>query len=197
MIKFSLNAFIKTCLLDTGGRISEIQKRLNNSGGYDFYHSFQKAVRAHCGGQSEEVEEILEQPSNEVERRRNRSAFESFDLKFGSSRSLETIRQPKLMQFRSAGVAISVDPLFEISKSGVRSIYSAWATQKPPLSQRYGAVACYIMRNVYRNSGLANGNFYYSDLNTGRTYSEKQITNNTPLILQADVNSIGTLIKEL
>ena len=58
-------------------------------------------------------------------------------------------------------------------------------------------MACHIMRRAYANSSLANGAFFFADIVSGKVYSEKQITNNTNLILMADVNSIGTLVKEL
>jgi hypothetical protein len=197
VITFSLNTFIKICLLDTGGRISEIQKRLSGSGGYDFYKPLQKAVRAHCAGEKANAGGILNAPVNEIERKYNREAFKSFEAKFGSVKTLEALKSSKLLKFPSAGIAISVDPLFDLSKAGTRQIYSVWPTQKPQLSQRYGAVACHIMRQAYSSGPMANGAFFFADIVSGKAYSEKQITNNTNLILKTDVNSIGALVKEL
>ena len=48
MEKFSLQTFIKISLMDTGSRITEIQKKLSQTAGYDFYNSFQRAVRVFC-----------------------------------------------------------------------------------------------------------------------------------------------------
>jgi hypothetical protein len=197
VITFSLNTFIKICLLDTGGRISEIQRRLSGSGGYDFYKPLQKAVRAHCAGETMKVDRILDAPVKEVERKHNREAFESFKSKFGSIKTLEAIKNSKILKFPSAEIAISIDPLFELSKAGTRQIYSIWPTQKPQLSQRYGAVACHIMRRAYSSGPMANGAFFFADIVSGKAYSERQITNNTNLILMADVTSIGMLVKEL
>ena len=197
MIVFSLNTFVKICLLDTGGRISEIQKRLNGSGGYDFYKPLQNAVRAHSSGRHVKASQILAAPSNEIERKRNNLAFAAFDARFGALRSIQSVKSPKKLDFPNSGISILVDPLFEISKSGIRQVYSLWPTQSPPLTQKYGAVACQIMREAYSKTGLANASFLFSDIVSNRIYSEKQITNNTKLILMADVNSISTLVKEL
>lgn len=160
MITFSLNTFIKISLLDTGGRISEVQKRLNGSGGYDFYKPLQNAIRAHSSGQASKALSILETPKNETERKHNKAAFDVFLSKFGTIKSLTAVKNPKQLKFPSAGIAISVDPLFEISKSGTRQVYSLWPTQNPPLTQKYGAVACHIMRLAYANSGLGNSFFF-------------------------------------
>jgi hypothetical protein len=197
MITFSLNTFIKICSLDTGGRISEIQKRLSSPGGYDFYKPLHGAVRAFCSGNPTLATSILAAPVNLVERNHNAAAYSSFLSKFGNSKSIAPLKHPKPLKFASAGISIAVDPLFEITKGGVRNIYCLWPTQSPALTQKYGAVACLIMRSAYSNSALANGLFHYADLVSNRVYSEKQITNNTSLILSADVNSIGTLVKEL
>ena len=197
MITFSLNTFIKICLLDTGGRISEIQKRLSGAGGYDFYKPLQQSVRAHCKGDEKRIAEILAAPTNSVERSHNKAAFAAFAKKFGKKKSTEAVKQRKMLKFSSAGIAIAIDPLFEISKADSRQVFCLWPTQKPALTQKYGAVACHLMRRAFSNGSLANASFHFADIVAARVYSEKQITNNTNLILMADVNSIGTLVKEL
>ena len=197
MITFSLNTFIKISLLDTGGRIAEIQKRLVSKGGYDFYKPLQQAVRAHSDGDHSKAITILNRPSNDVERKSNEIAFDSFNAKFGSSRTLETINQSTSLKFKSAGIAIKLDPLFGCLKSGSQQAFSLWPTKLPPLTQKYGAVACHLMRCAYSSSSLGNRSFMFADLVQNKVYSEKQINNNTNLILMSDVNSIGTMIKQL
>ena len=198
MYTFSLNTFIKIFLLDTGHRISEIQKRLDSTGGYDFYNSFQRATRAKINGRNAtEIDRILDSPSKEAERKHNRNAYDTLQSRFGSVRSLEVVSQKRKLKFKSHGIEISVDPLFQIEKAGIPKIYSTWSTQKPELSQRYGAVACYIMRETYKSTSLANAQFNYFDTTTQKTYSEKQISNNTSLILRSDVRTISELLKEL
>lgn len=197
MITFSLNAFIKLCLLDTGDQITEIQKRLNNSSGYDYYRTLNKAVRSYSGNRDANIEVTLNSPRNSVERDRNKKAFNIFKNKFGSSRNLYALDQRKNLRFSQAGISISVDPLFEITKQDVRQMYCLWPTKAPQLTQKYGAVACHVMRRANSTGKLSNGIFHFTDLTSNRIYSEKQITNNTNLILMADVNSIGTLVKQL
>ncbi|WP_299872438.1 hypothetical protein [uncultured Sulfitobacter sp.] len=197
LINFSLNTFIKISLLDTGQRISEIQKRLSGPGGYDFYQTMQKAVRFHASGDHDKALAVLATPTNAVERKHNQEAYSRFATKFGGSKSIEPLKSKRTLNFPNAGISISIDPLFELTKKETRNCYGLWATQSPPLTQRYGALACYLMRRAYANDPLGNANFFFSDLVGGKTYSEKQVTNNTSLILAADVTSIGTLVKEL
>jgi hypothetical protein len=198
MLTFSLNTFIKICLLDTGGRIQEIQKKLESSGGYDFYNSFQRATREKISGASDtDVAAILNAPSKEVERKYNTEAYNSVQNKFGSIRSLESLSKKKKLTFLQADIEITVDPMFQLGKSGNLLSYSVWPTLKPELTQKYGAVACYIMREAYKGTGLSNSMFHYYDTTKDKSYSEKQITNNTSLIVNADINSISTMIKEL
>lgn len=197
LINFSLNTFIKICLLDTGQRITEIQKRLSGGTGYDFYQSVQKAVRLYAAGKPDEAINILDAPANAVERRYNQEAFNRFEAKFGGSRSILPISFKRTLTFPNDGISISVDPLFEITSKESQNAYALWTTQSPPLSQRYGAVACQIMRRANANGSLGNKQFLLCDLVNNKTYSEKQITNNTSLILAADVSSIGQLLKQL
>jgi hypothetical protein len=55
--------------MDTGQRITEIQKRLSSTGGYDFYHTMQKAVRLHASGQVEEAIALVQTEPDRVYRR--------------------------------------------------------------------------------------------------------------------------------
>lgn len=197
MITFSMNTFIKICLLDTGDQIKEIQNRLSRAGGYEFYRPLQKAVRAHSGGKIEDVSGILDAPANDVERKHNKTAYSNFAAKFGTGKNLQALVEPGKLKFPTAGITISVDPLFELSKQDVRQVYCLWPTQVPQLTQKYGAVACHIMREANLDGKIANSSFYLADLVSKRVYSEKQITRNTALILAADINTIGTMIKEL
>lgn len=197
MLTFSLNTFLKLCLLNTGDRISEVQKRLSGPGGYNFYRPLQSSVRAHCKGQYEEAQDILDAPANRSEREHNRAAYENFDAKFGSIRSLEALDLGKNLDFPEHSVSIFVDPLFEYTKAGARQAFCLWPTSSPEMTQRYGAVACYIMRRTFTTGPLANCSFNFSDLVSNRNYSERQISNNTSLIFSADLNSIGTLVKDL
>ncbi|MCX2724339.1 hypothetical protein [Roseibium salinum] len=110
---------------------------------------------------------------------------------------MAVVDSPKAIQFKEAGISVVTDPLFEYLKAGNQSTFSLWPTQKPQLTQKYGAVACHLMRTAYANSALGNRKFYFFDLVNNKTYSEKQINNNTNLILLSDVNSIGDLIKKI
>lgn len=196
---FSLTTFLKVSLLDTGGRISEIQKRLDPTGeGYDFYNSYQRAFRENLkSGDSSKVDLIFDSLSNEVERENNRAVYDKINSKFGSKRSIAEVKHKKQLIFSAEDITISLDPLFSIEQSGVEKIFQVWATKKPNLTQRYAAVGCYLMREAYRNTSLGNAQFFIYDTVHDRTYSEKQINNNTSMIFKADLASISSLIKTL
>lgn len=198
MTPFSLNNFIKICLLDTGGRISEIQKKLESSGGYDFYNSFQRATRAKLKGKSDaHVMSILNAPAKQAERQYNIETYNKVQAKFGSIKSIEALSNKKKLKFGVAGIEVLVDPLFQIEKSGAIKVYSVWPTQKPELTQRYGALACHLMREAFKSTSLGNAQFHFYDAVKDKTYSEKQINNNTSLILKSDLSSISNMLKEL
>ncbi|MGH1367118.1 MAG: hypothetical protein ACRBCL_00775 [Maritimibacter sp.] len=194
---FSLPSFIKVCLLDTGSRISELQKKIEGTG-HDYYNPFNRAVARYIETKKvDEAELILDEPTQSHKRKNNTSAFNSFIEKFGSKTSLQRTDANGMVKFKQHEIAVKVSPLFEIEKSGVRQVYATWATQKPEMTQRYGAVACHLMRQAFHSSNMANAQFFFYDLTSQRTYSEKQINNNTSKILHSDVRMIGTELKEL
>lgn len=198
MERFSLQSFVKVCLLDTGGKIAELQKKLEPSNGYDFYNTFNRAVRAYCDDKSSSKPgDILSVPTRDVERKLNEAAFNAFKGKFGTKRSLETIKNPISFVPDNANFEIFVDPVFGFEKAGSRLAYLPWTIQKPALNQRYAAIACYIMRQAYMGTKYGNWQFNVCDLNSGKNYTENQITDNTPKILAADARMISNFLLEL
>ena len=198
MEQFSLPTFIKICLLDTGSRIAELQKKIETQTGYDYYNSFNRAVQAFIeSGERNDADLILSQPKNEHEQKNNTAAFEAFIKKFGACKSLSLVKSRKNWSPKGANFSIIVAPLFEIEKAGNRQVFSTWALQKPLLTQKYGAVSCYVMRQAFASHSLANAGFFLYDLTNGKTYSEKQITNTTSKIFQSDVRWLTHELSDL
>lgn len=198
MEQFSLASFIKICLMDTGSRISELRKKLESQGGYDYYNSFSRSVVAYIeDGNRDRANEILAEPRNDHERSKNTGCFEAFVAKFGTTRSLTAVAAKKSWQPPNANFSINISPLFEIEKAGTRQVFATWALQKPELSQKYGAVACYIMRQAFSGHSLANAGFYFYDLTGGKVYSERQISNSTSRMFASDIRWLSYELTEM
>ncbi|MDW4548843.1 hypothetical protein R5H32_05700 [Defluviimonas sp. D31] len=197
-MKFSLSTYIKLCLLDTGRQISEIQKKLSSTGGFDFYWTLSKAIAAYIDGKSDdEINDILLSSSSPSQQTYNTAAYENFIKRFGKKKNMSILNKKKTNTFFTGGIAIVFDPLFSIEDSSGIHVYSIWANQKPELTQKYGAVACYLQREAYKNSALANSKFYFADLAAGRIYSESQITNSTSIIAKTDLKKINNMVSDL
>jgi len=191
---YSLSPFIKICMSDTGEQISDVQKKINSSDGYDYYRTLKSAIKGHIAGlEPEDISMILESGSSPAERSYNTSAYNVFVSKFGKSKSISTVQMPKKHEFFKSGIEIIFDPLFSIETTKGISTYSIWANKSPALSQKYGAVACYLQREAYKNTALSNSTFFFVDLTKGNAYSEKQITNNTSAIARSDFRKIADL----
>lgn len=199
MEKFSLQTFIKICIQDTGTRISELQRKVENIGnGYDFYNSFYRAVSLYIeDGNIDRANVVISDPANSHERKYNSLAFNAFLKKFGSVKTLCSVEQKAAFTPSNSNFQININPLFALEKAGKRHVYCTWQVQTPSLSQKYGAVACHIMRQAFKSTSLANAEFYFYDLTLGRSYSEKQITNTTSKILQADSRMISQELTDL
>lgn len=198
MFTFSLSTFIKISLLSTGERIAEIQKKLDDADGYDFYNSMTKAIRAKANAESQAtLDRILASPSRDIERTYNTAAFNSFETKFGSKRSLERLSTKAHLFAPDRSFRITVDPLFRIMEKNVATAFCVWPSKSPALTQRYGAVACYIMRQALQSSAMANSQFGFFDATSNKKYSERQVSNNTNLIFRADCGSISALLHSL
>lgn len=198
MEQFSLTTLVKIFLMDTGSRISELQKKIESQSGYDYYNTYARAFRSYIADRDiDRANEIISEPRNEHERKNNAAAFDALVKKFGASRTLSAVTTKKIWTPKGAKFSVVVAPLFELEKAGSRHIYLTWALQKPELTQRYGAVACYIMRQAFAGHSLANASFFCHDLVSNRTYSEKQITNQTSKIFQSDARWLSQELADL
>ena len=197
MQTFSLSSFLKICLLDPTRQVSEVQKKLSSSGGYDYYRTLTLAIHAKAQGRSEdEIVDILESPSSPAEQLRNTSAYNAFVRKYGAKNGLSVFTKPRTVSPKDGNFLIKIAPTFSIETQSSSKVYAIWAMQTPPMTPAGGALACYIMKNAYRKTSSANSEFFIEDLVGRKAYSEKQIKNSTALTFSSVVQTISRLIDQ-
>lgn len=196
-VLFSLASYLRICQLDTGQKITAIERKLNSTTGYDFYHSLNRAIRARVGGKStEEIEDILLSPSNAAEREYNLAAYRVFETRHAKRRGIEVLAHKRTYKVPNSAISIVCDPLFRTTENGVEWVHAIWATRTPPLQNKYGAVGCYVLRECFRNSSLANATFAIANLVDYKRVSDKSINNTTSAILRSDASTLTSLISE-
>lgn len=196
MQTFSLPSFLKICLLDPTRQVSEVQKKLSSSGGYDYYRTLTMAIHAKAQGRSkDEIVDILESPSSPAEQLRNTDAYKAFVKKYGTKNGLSVFNRPRTITPRGGNFSIKIAPTFSIETPSSSKVYAIWAMQNPPMTSAGGALACYILKNAYRKTSYANSEFFIEDLVGKRAYSEKQIKNSTALTFSSIVQTISSLIE--
>lgn len=197
MERFSLQSFLKICESTTAQRRLAIDRKISLDSGYDFYRTLSRAIRLFAEGASiDDVDELLDSPSNAVEREKNKAAFDSFKERYGKLSSLLPIKLPKTVPFKQYGIEISCDPLFQTTESDVPHVHAIWAIASPPLSTTYAGVGCLILKTAYNATTLSNSKMCIANLVTSQRATEKQITNSTPSILHADLKMLSDLINE-
>lgn len=194
---FTLASFIRICQLDTGEQINAIARKLNSSSGYDFYHSLNNAVRARAAGKSkEEIEDILLSPSNASEREYNLAAYRVFEKRYGNKKGLEALTQKRTYKVPGSAISIVCNPVFRTTENGTQWVHSIWGIRTPQLQNKYGAVGCYVLRECFRTSTLANSTFAMANLVDDKRISAKSIGNATSAILKSDARTLTQLIED-
>lgn len=188
IITLSLNTFIRYYSLDPSKLVAEVSRRMQSSGGYDYYNILADAVRARASGATDdEIEYILNRSSNLSEVAHNRAAFEKFDEKFGRKRGLSVFEQKGRVRMCDGRLAITVNPLFSIESSRGFEVYNIWATQKPELDRARSAVGVHLMNIAFSRTAP---NYDYKMFNAvdGKTYST--VNNTTPQATSAIAQNI-------
>lgn len=197
MYVFSLSTFLKICLLDHSKQIAEIQKKISPSGGYDYYRTLNLAIKAKSNGKTEdEINHILNSPSNAAERVQNTTAYEYFAKKYGVSKSLSTFYTSRSISNEYGYFKILINPSFSISTGGERKIFCIWPNQNPKMTRTGGAIACYLMKEAYKNSKLSNSEFFLLDVVGKRQYSEKAISNTTSIVFNSVVRTMSDMFAD-
>lgn len=197
MERFSLQSFLKICESTTAERRAAIDRKLSLDAGYDFYRTLSKAIRAFAAADSpDSIDDVLDSPSNAVERERNRAAFDSFKKRYGRLSSLQQVKLSKTVTFKEYGIEIVCDPLFQTVESSVPHLHSVWSVASPTLSSTYGAIGCHLMRLAYKSSTFANSRMCIANLTTSQRVTERQINNSTAAVLLSDLRMLSMLINE-
>ncbi|GAB2207497.1 hypothetical protein ROS1_43140 [Roseibium sp. ROS1] len=188
IITLSLNTFIRYYSLDPSKLVAEVNRRMQSSGGYDFYNILADAVRAKASGATQdEIEYILNRSSNPSEVAHNRAAYERFEEKFGRKRGLAVFERQGRVRMCDGRLVILVNPLFSIESARSFDVYNVWATQKPELDRARAGVGVHLMKVAFRRSAP---NYSYKLFNAvdGKTYST--VNNTTPQAIDAIAQNI-------
>lgn len=178
ILTLSLNTFIRYYSLDPSKLVAEVSRRMQTSGGYDYYNILADAVKAKISGASEdEIEYILNRSSNPSEVAHNRAAFERFEEKFGRKRGLGVFERRGHVPLCNGKLVVLVKPLFSIETTRSFDVYNIWATQKPELDRARAGVGVHLMNLAFSRTA-PNYNYKVFDAVNGKSYST--VNNTTP-----------------
>ena len=188
ILTLSLNTFIRYYSMDTSKLVAEVSRRVQSSGGYDYYNILADAVRAKASGATgDEIEYILNRSSNPSEAAHNRAAYEIFDAKFGRKRGLGVFERKGRVRMCSGQLIILVNPLFSIESTRSFDVYNIWATQKPDLDRARAGVGVHLM-NVAFSRSAPNYNYKMFSAVNGKSYAT--VNNTTPQAITAIAQTI-------
>jgi len=188
IITLSLNTFIRYYSLDPSKLVAEVSRRMQSSGGYDYYNTLADAVRAKASGATQdEIEYILNRSSNPSEVAHNRAAYERFDEKFGRKRGLGAFKRKGRVRMCNGRLVILVNPLFSIESARSFDVYNVWAAQKPEIDRARAGVGVHLM-NVAFSRTVPNYNYKLFNAVDGKSYST--VNNTTPQAIAAIAQNI-------
>lgn len=193
ILKLSLNTFIRYYSIDHSKLIGEVSRRMQQSGGYDFYRLLSEAIKAKIrSATDDEIRFILGSSSNPSEENYNRAAYEMFLSKYGRKRGLTDFRKKGRVKLCDGELEIFVSPQFAIESSSGLSVFNVWAAQNPELDRARAGVGIYLMQQAFRKTAP---NYDYKMFNAvdGKTYSA--VNNTIPQAIQNVARTVVGLAK--
>lgn len=195
VLTLSLNTFIRFYSIDHSKLIGEVSRRMQQSGGYDFYRLLSEAIKAKIrSATDDEIRFILGGTSNPSEENYNKAAYEVFLLKYGRKRGLTDFGKKGRIRLCDGDLEIVVSPQFAIETSSGFSVFNVWAAQNPELDRARAGVGVYLMQQAFRKVAP---NYDYKMFNAvdGKTYAV--VNNTTPQAIQNVARSVVSLAKNI
>lgn len=193
ILTVSLNTFVRYYAMDTSKLVGEINRRMQQSGGYDFYRSLTDAIRAKIRGATEdEIQSILNNSSNLSEVSYNKAAYSIFVSKYGSKRGLAEFDKKGHVKLSNGELVVSVAPTFSVETSTELSVFHIWAAQNPTMDRARASVAVYLMGAAFKRSA-PNYSYKLFDAVEGKTYSA--MNNATAQAVEIVAKNIVSLAK--
>lgn len=193
ILTLSLNTFIRYYSIDHSKLIGEVSRRMQQSGGYDFYRLLGEAIKAkiRCAT-DDEIRFILGGSSNPSEENYNKAAYDMFLSKYGTKRGLTGFGKKGRVKLCDGELEISVSPQFAIETSSGFSVFNVWAAQNPELDRARAGVGVYLMQQAFRKTAP---NYDYKMFNAvdGKTYSA--VNNTIPQAIQNVARTVVSLAK--
>lgn len=197
MLTMRLKTFIKLCHFDQVELARALDTMLNGpGGGHNFHWSLKKAIHSYIEGATlTEIEDILDRPTKEVERKYNKAAFENFIAKFGKSKEIEVVDQERVYSIPNFDIELKVDPWFRTFEKGQSHLHLVWATQRPELAQRIANIGTLVLLDCFKSTAMGNSRYCIMDLVKPKRYTDKTISDKTKLALELQCRSLETCAK--
>jgi hypothetical protein len=180
-------------MINSSEKIPIIQKKFAATGGYDFYWTLGKAIKAYVEQKTDdEIDDILLSVRNPSERKYNKEAFKCFVKRYGT----------KQLQYFNDDVVYSASPIIDVivspsfvyfDEDGAHAV-AVWSAQYPKLTKPYAALACLIQRMAFEGTRYSNLTFHFCDLVGNRAYSETVISKSTRTMLSIEARNISEII---
>jgi len=193
ILTLSLNTFIRYYSVDHSKLIGEVSRRMQQSGGYDFYRLLSEAIKAKIrGATDDEIRFILGGTSNPSEASYNKAAYDMFMSKYGKKRGLTDFEKKGKVKLCDGELVIVVSPQFAIDDSSGFSVFNVWAAQNPKLDRARAGVGVYLMQQAFQKTA-PNYDYKMFDAVDGKTYSA--VNNTIPQAIQNVARTVVDLAK--
>lgn len=170
ILTINLNTFIRYYSIDPSKLVGEVGRRMQQTGGYDFYRTLAEAIKAHIrGATDDEIQFILGGASSPSEVSYNKSAYEMFMKKFGKKRSLSEFDKKGRVRLCGGELVVVTSPIFSVETISEFSVFNVWAAQNPVLDRARAAVGVYLMQQAFKRSA-PNYQYKVFDAVSGKTY---------------------------
>lgn len=188
----SFTTFLKICLqVSTTAKLREVDRLYGSEGGYDFYRMLKRVPYDFATGQLKagQIAGFMASITRQAERNHNTQMAIAFSNWWNALGNPTDIEVPPPRKFKPKGhdFKIRIAPELAYKLNGQRSVVYLWAVAKPALTNQVAGSGLLLLRQALDGTKYKNYQKQILDLRKGKLFDESFITNQSPIILSADL----------
>ncbi len=198
VLNIGFTTFLKLICLNTNGRMKELS-RYQSGSGYDFYWSMKKGI-PNIAYNDLSVKDVSQQIKDSLSRKaeidHNISGVKTFS-KWLKKNPIKLIPPPKkTIQIPNCDLSVKLHPEIAYEKDGKFYSLYMWNTANPDLTTIMAGIGVQFLNSRLKRGKYSNYEFGIFDLRKNKLRFSESITNESEVLLSADLASLAVIYNQ-
>ncbi len=198
----SFTTFLKISMqATTNAKIKEIEKLYTGEGGYDFYKKLKRVPVDFANGKLKvnQLTGYMSGITRDVEKTHNTKMALAFCNWWQAQNNVSAVKRPKPLKYIPTGFdfKIRIAPELAYTDRNEHNLIYLWAVAKPALNKITAGAGIKLLKDAFSETPYSDYSMKILDLRKNKLFDENSLTNQSGLILNAELAQFDAIKKSL